>query len=304
MTEPAKNQSENAALAATMKDLLQEQLHRLPEAGAPSFIVVPQGRKAESLKPLLDEYLKAPERRKGTSVHKTLKSLIDHVQAFGTKDAVLFADPGDGLGKDAVILALLNYNPATKNDREANWGDHRARYSVPLSDEWKAWKAIDGKNLDQRTFARFLETRIEDLADPATAGLIAKQIPEKLGLSFATPTAMLQFSKGLEVRVGRTVSSSYDPSTGEQLLHFEEKHTDKHGGALNPPKAFLLNIPVFQQGTVFPVGARIMYAVEGSAAAYSVHLYREDLYFKAAFEEACNKASADLAVPLFIGSPE
>ena len=265
-------------------------------------LVLPKGKEAVSIKPLLDQYLETPERRKGTSTHKTLVSLVDHALRFKSEHSVLFANPGDRVSVDPVLLAVLNYNPA--GDSKTGWGDHRARYSFPLSEQWKAWKAIDGKPLNVRQFSNFLEKQVEDLADPADAGGIAKQIPDRLGYRFATPAELLKLSKGLSLVVDSTVTNIVDPTTNEMKLQFETTHKDKVGKPLEVVKAFLLMIPVFESGTFYGVGARLTYEVKDDAVTFTVHLYREDLYFKQAFEESCEEARRATSLPLFFGTPE
>jgi uncharacterized protein YfdQ (DUF2303 family) len=267
-----------------------------------SVLIVPKGKEVRSLKPLLDEYLTVPERRRGVSTHKTLLSLIEHANRFKSEHSVLFADPGDRASVNPVLLSVLNYNPA--GDALTGHGDHRGRYSFPLSEQWKAWKAIDGKPKNVRDFSNFLERQIEDLGDPASPGKIAQQIPDRLGYRLATPTDVLKLSKGLSLVVDHTVTNIVDNTTGETKLQFEQAHKDKAGKPLEVIKAFVLNIPVFESGALYTVGVRLTYEVQGETVAFTCHLYREDLYFKDAFENACEEARRGTSLPLFFGSPE
>lgn len=298
-----KQQAEAAVVAELAKELaLSEEIDLELDAELPKALILPHGKQVVSLKPYLDEIRPVPERRKGTSTHKTLLSLIEHANRFKSEHSVLFADPGDRASVNPVLLAVLNYYP--QGDSKTGWGDHRARYAFPLSEQWKAWKAIDGKPLDVRKFSTFLEKQIEDLADPADAGKIAKQIPERLGYRLATPTEVLKLSKGLSLVVDHTVTNIVDPTSGEMKLQFEQAHKDKAGKPMDVVKAFLLNIPIFESGAVYGVGARLTYEVDGEKVSFTVHLYREDLYFKDAFDIACEEARRGTALPLFIGSPE
>lgn len=275
------------------------------ETEGQKVVAVPKGVELKSLKAFHDEWLPAPRRRQGVSIHKTLASLVDWVNRFKSEQSVLFADPGDAA--KPVLQAVINYNPAgpvDDDDQKTDWGDHRGRYAFPLSDQWAAWKAVDGKKQTVREFSRFIERQIEDIGDPADAGKIAKQIPEKLGFALATPAQVLTLSKGLSLVVDHTVTNVFDPNTGEMRLQFEQKHKDHTGKPLDPIKAFLLLIPVFQGGTVYPVGVRLLYEVDEGSVLFTTQLYREDLFFKDAFETACEVARGATQLPLYFGSPE
>src|SRR4051812_4614409 len=168
-------QAEAAAVAELMKKYIEPRLITAVrgEEGEVQVLVAGDGAggvKLHNLKPLLDEYLTNPERRKGTAQLGDLASFIAHVIRFKDEDSVLFADPTVTAPKLTAVLDYHRKGPTA----DPRFLQHRAIYPFPLSDEWKAWKAKDGQEISQQEFAEFLEDRISDVADPAEPGESAK----------------------------------------------------------------------------------------------------------------------------------
>jgi len=256
--------------------------------------------KVISLKPLLDEYLTKPERRKGVAALGDLESFIAHALRFKDEDSVLFADPTATAPK---LTAVLDYHRSgAKSD--PRFGQHRAVYSFPLSDEWKAWKAKDGAEISQQEFAEFLEDRISDVADPASPGESAKAFAQKVGVTFATPQRLIELSRGLSLHVGQQVKQAVNLQTGEVQIQYVTEHTDEKGQPLKAPGAFLITIPVFRSGAPYEIAARLRYRQKGGGVVWFYQLYRLDRVFEHAFNEACDQARTETALPLFVGAPE
>jgi hypothetical protein len=92
-----------------------------------------------SLKPFVDEWRENPKRRKGNAQADTLASFIDLVNRHKDTDSVVFA----GFTSSAPWLqAVIDYHTLERTPR---WLVHRIFYKFPISDEFKAWNAADGK---------------------------------------------------------------------------------------------------------------------------------------------------------------
>lgn len=115
-------------------------------------VVVPRDFSVESL----EEFQAAPARIRQVTSLISPGSLIAYIQRFRDPRSVVFADK-----TRARIVAVLDFH---KSPDQANWGDHKAIYDCPLSDEWKAWVTYDGKKLNQIDFAEFLENNINNVA--------------------------------------------------------------------------------------------------------------------------------------------
>ena len=160
-------QGENEAVIAAAEKYFEDvslDLTNEDGSAAPPFIVsVPKGRELHSVKKFLDEYLKAPERKRGTATFTTIDSFVEHVNRTKDADSLIFADDNP---RAPGLLAVYDYNTAKGDPR---FGQHRAAYTFPLSDQWSAWvKAEASGAMTLEKFAEFLEDRIVDVIDPAT----------------------------------------------------------------------------------------------------------------------------------------
>lgn len=263
-------------------------------------LVLPSGLTARSIKEFRDQYLTAPERREGTAKLVELASLIDHVNRFKDADSALFAVPDP---KRPELVAVLDYHRA--GEGAPRFGRHRALYTFPLSDEWEAWTASNGKAMEQATFAAFLEDRIVDVADPGAAFSSAKKFAEALNIpSFASAAKLLSLSRGLSVHVEERATNRIDPSTGETTIFFAAEHKDDAGAPLAVPRAFLVQLPVFRGGAAYQLAVRLKYRVSGGRISWSYEIHAADKSFDDAFRESCELAAEKTGLPLFYGTPE
>jgi uncharacterized protein YfdQ (DUF2303 family) len=309
MNPKQSNNNEPAAPAATEAEAIAKlvkngrEMHVFEAARGgvekADFAAVPEGIKLESLKRFTDEYLRHPERKRGTAQLKELGSFIDHVNRHKDGSSVIFADPHPERPK---LLAVYDYNhPGTGEPR---WGEHRAKYGFPLSDEWKAWRAADNQEMPQKKFAAFLEDRIVDLLDPSTATKAAKELAQQIGCAFGTPGKVLEVSRGLSVVVEAKLADHHTLSSGETQVTYHESHSDTTGKPISVPGAILLGIPVFKGGDRFEIGARLRYRAPASGLVWWFTLYRTDRIFDFAFKEALKKVAEATSLPVLIGKPE
>lgn len=269
-----------------------------------AVLAVPDGVEVVSIKPFLDEYLEAPERRKGTARLGTLASFLGLVHRFKDLDSALFANPdGTNHPPRPTLTCVFDYNREGPTGAP-RFGQHRAVYEFPVSDEWKAWLGLNGKPMAQAQFAAFLEDRIADVAAPTSPGALAQEFAQKLLVSFAGPSRLIELSRGLSIRVDQTVRNAQNLQTGEAQVQFVAQHTNENGQPLNVPGAFLLNVPVFRGGALYEIPARLRYRVKEGAITWFYELYRADRIFDHAFDEACEEAQENTELSLFVGTPE
>lgn len=264
-------------------------------------LAVPNGFRLESLKKFVDEYRPVPERKTGTAILRELDSFILHTNRFKDANSVVFADPNPDKPR---LLTVFDYNE--QGEGSPRWGQHRAKYPFPLSEEWKAWRQLDNKPMSQDQFAHFLEDRITDVVAPENAGESGKAFVAQIGCEFASPSRLLELSKGLSVFVAAQVANHTNLSTGETQIVFAESHSASANGQrqLKVPGAFLLGLPVFKAGAPYQVAARLRYRVREGAITWFYTLYRTDRVFDHAFKEACEKTAKDTGLPVLVGRPE
>jgi uncharacterized protein YfdQ (DUF2303 family) len=269
-----------------------------------SFLVVPDGRNVHDLKPLIDQYRTKPARREGVAVLRDIESLVAHVNRFKDGDSVLFADPSP---KAPVLVAVLDYHRrGAPGDGGQRFGKHRARYAFPLSDQWKAWTERNDKPFSQGEFCAFIEDRIADVADPANAGEGLRAFATLIGAEYASPSRLLEVSRGLSINDDLTVKSHQNLSSGETQFVFGSVHKDESGQPVRVPRAFIIAIPVFELGAVHLIAARLRYRLdrESGHLTWFYSLYRVAENFDVAIREACSEAQAGTDLPLLYGTPE
>ncbi len=304
MTQDLSTEDESGTEAASVANIVRQ--HIKPEllelAENRKVLILPDGLGSYSVKDLLDEYLEAPERRKGTAQLGDLPSFIAHTQRFADEHTALFASPNP---KAPSLTAVLDYHEKTA-EGSPRFGAHRGVYAFPLSDEWLAWTGQNAKPMDQRRFAEFLEDRIVDILSVATgaAGTLARGLADAIQVTFAPAGRLLELSRGLSIRVNSKVTSAQNLTTGEVQINYVTTHDDEGGGPTKVPGAFLIGIPVFRNGDGYQVPVRLRYRLSEGSVVWYYELHGVDRIFEAAFREACEKAAHATGLPLYFGTPE
>lgn len=260
------------------------------------------GDKVEIINPAhLDPYRDIPLRRAGTASHTRLDSFIDHVNRFKGENSAVFAVDNMEAPK---LTAIFDYHYAGYDSDPCNL-KHKAVYSFPLSDEWKAWSKADGKPMAMADFAAFLEDHIVDVTADKPQSEAAKDFLAKSGGNLASPSKLIEIARGLQVNESSTLREARNLSSGEAEVVFQSEHLDASGNKLVLPNAFMICIPIFARARVLDqILARFRYRKQGGSIVFWFDLWRPDMVFEHAFTEACNQVRSDTGLPLFVGSAE
>lgn len=248
-----------------------------------------------------DKFRIRPTRREGSATHTRLDSFIDHVNRFKGENSAVFAVDNMAGPK---LTAIYDYH-AVGYSSDAENLKHRAVYSFPLSDEWKAWSGANGKAMAMSDFASFLEDHIVDVTTDKPKSDAAKDFLAKTGGNLASPSKLIEIARGLQVNEASTLREARNLSSGEAEVVFQSEHLDANGNKLVLPNAFMICIPVFARATVFDqILARFRYRKNGGSISFWFDLWRPDLVFEHAFTEACEQVKKETSLPLFVGNPE
>lgn len=303
--------------------------HQLVTVGdASQVLLVPEGLTPHPVERFLAPLREAPRRRRGTVLLHDLPSFVAVCNRFKDSDSVVFADPAapsdissGTMPKPPSLLAVFNYNRGVSDGAEgaARWGDHRATYRFPLSKEWLAWKAQDGKSMAQADFAAFIEDRINDVVPP-DAGLLNMEtdmggdsstrspgeqlayLAKLLGGDFATPNRLVELSRGLAVREGVQVKGAVNLNSGESQLVYTTEHADQEGKPLQVPNLFLIALPVFEAGALYRLAVRLRYRIAGGRVNWFYQMYRPEKVMDHAFAEACALVADQTTLPVYRGT--
>lgn len=257
----------------------------------------------------LDDYLDAPRHRSGTATLLDLRSFIDHAKRFMDSDSVVFADTDRAAPS---LTTVLDYHPAGA-DSAPRWGRHRDKFNFPLSDEWQDWMKQDGVPMDMPVFAKFIEDHITDVLSSGEI-IIEPNTPldkfvRLLGGpgKLAEPARLVEISKGFRVHEATTTAQAFVSQTGEASVQFENKHdTNQQGGTTTMalPSMFAIGIPVFRDGAAYQLLAQFRYRTGSGKVVFFYDLWRADLVFDHAIEEAIAEVREQTGLPVLRGKPE
>lgn len=260
---------------------------------------VPKGMGLHSLKPYLDQYLPAPERRKGSTQLADIDSFCAFVERHKSDATVIFATPGD----HPSLTCVFDHDPA--GPTAAGWAQHRATYTFPLSSQWLAWRKAHGEAVTQTAFAVFIEEHAVDLIDrpdPVPVPCVAVDVVDRMALPLAAPAEVMKASRGLRVRAEVNVAEAVVIESGETEVSFVEKHTGASGEKLTVPSAFLIGIPVFRDEPLDVVLVRLRYRRQEQRIVWTPSLHAPDEILAGAFKSALDRVRAATGVPVFLGS--
>lgn len=266
-----------------------------------SVIAVPNGKQLVSTKKFIDELRQQPERRSGVATITTQASFIAHVLRYKGDDSVIFADNGDA----PSLTTIFDYNPAGGDHAKAAFGEHRARYAFPLSDEWTEWSAQDGKPMEPAAFALFLEDRLQDvLAVDLEEATDLRNFADLIGGSFASPTQLQTLARSIEINAAVSVKQALRLSSGEITVAFSEVHNDGEGLPIKVPNLFAIAIPIFVDGDKYRMVCRLRYRLVSNRITWWYTMVNPKRCFDDAVKGSVTKVNEETSVPVFYGAPE
>jgi uncharacterized protein YfdQ (DUF2303 family) len=214
----------------------------------------------------LTQALPAPLRLVQGQTLTSPQAFVDYVRLFAKADqSIVFAKPPlvDPKGEDesAKFLAVIDYH---KDAASPSWNGHQAKLTLLNTPSWLDWSGSDDEFMDQVTFARFLEERIPDIADPAGAVLVdLARAFEALGsVAF----------KSVEVARNGTRQIKYEETVKEV----------PQPGSMGLPEEITLMLAPFVGTERRPIKARIRFQIERGSLRLKYQLVRpEDVLMEA-----------------------
>lgn len=276
---------------------------RDPRDGTEGIAVVTNAGVSALNPSAFDAYRVKPLYRTGAAKHTRLDSFIAHVLRFKADNSAVFAVDDAAAPK---LTAIFDYHPEGADNADAQFGHHRAVYAFPLSEEWKAWAKANGTVMSMTDFAAFLEDHIVDVvADAKPASAAAIDFISKVGGDIAGPSKLMEIARTLQVNEASTLREARNLSSGESEILFNSVHLDAAGNKLVVPNLFMICIPVFARSPDYwQILARFRYRKSGGGIQFWFELWRIDLVFEEAFEQACAAVKEQTGLPVFVGAPE
>ncbi|GAA4218506.1 uncharacterized protein YfdQ (DUF2303 family) [Sagittula marina] len=205
---------------------------------------------------------------------------------------------------------------AVTGEAGAGFADHRGVYTFPLSEEWKRWMAVSGKELTREELAEFIDNNILDVIEPTPYLLNASSsdpapweercatIAEKIDGRFGQPHELVNLSRQFTINETSDLKVTANRNDGTTSLQFVNEHKDDEGRPLKLPSLFLIAIPVFDGMDLYRLTARFSYRKSSSTVKFRLQVFQPDIALRDAMEGECARAQAATQLPLMWGTPE
>lgn len=243
--------------------------------------IVPNGFSVHTLDKAIafaDNRAERPRAIIGVSDHTELDSFLAHIEAFKNADSAVWADI-----TGPSVTAIYNYHARGK----PAWGDHRANYSCPKSDEWSIWTAHSERRMSQDAFSDFIEERFDDITSP------------KDGEDGATAVDVLEMARNLAIHTKGRFERKIDKVTGENSMVCKEEHSET---STKIPRRFFIAIPVFENGVKYRVEARMRFRMQDGRPSFGFSLHRVPEILRDAFKEICESVRSVTGLPVYAGT--
>lgn len=152
-----------------------------------------------------------------------------------------------------------------------SWCEHSARYNCPLDRRWEAWTGRDRHKFTQVGFAEWIEDHHEDFAEPAASDL-------------------LDLAVNLQIHRNAAFSSQVQLASGEFNFSFSETNAS---GTVAVPAEIAIAVPVFVDGVVYKVRARLRYRLTEGALGIWYELIEPERYVDDAFGEVVSSVETE-----------
>lgn len=275
-----------------------EAIAALARAGMPKFVEL----KMEGCAPRLvwpadksvtnlEGALPAPLRKRGSAKLVDAESFASFVNAFKRPGTVL---TGDANERGGGFVALFDYHVPGSTDAGAQWTEHSAVMTLEPTPEWARWINVSGKDLDQRTFAEFLEDNAVDLVVPEGTA----------GAGFPTQQELMSVASTLQIKTDVKFASAVKLQNGQVQLGYVENIEGGHGanGSMPIPERFGLAIAPFRGTPKYLVTARLRYRGTGGKAVFKIEIERPHKIVESAFNDVRKKLHELTGILPIVGS--
>ncbi|HZB28962.1 MAG TPA: DUF2303 family protein [Streptosporangiaceae bacterium] len=185
-----------------------------------------------------DEYRDQPKHKAGKVYVDDLDSFLHYYQKHSDDGTEIYVNI-----TGHYLTAVLDANQGGADG--ARWGQHRLVLTLPTTDRWDAWMAMNGKPFAQSAFAEFVEEHVDDIRDPNGA-------------------TMLEVVQNFQTATKVRFTSNVRLDNGNHKLHFEETTdaTAGNSGNIAVPTAFKIGVAPFEFADPYEISARFRYRVE------------------------------------------
>lgn len=232
---------------------------------------------SETVERRTNEYtLAAPFRPRGTTNVRSVDSLI--------KIADMFAE--EQPGRQVAFNYLDQRSITVIHNYLGGWGDHRAVYVTEPTPEWAAWQELDGRMMNQTTFAELLQDLRHTIVEPDAADIV------QIARTF-TATKKAHFESGVRLESG-DVQFSFAEET--------QAKAGPRGGTVEIPETITLNLPLFRDSfTTSKVTLEFRYDASPDGLKLGYRIERKAALIETAWAELVDQAKDGLKCEVLDG---
>lgn len=195
-------------------------------------VLVPNDCSLKSLETLMP----APVRIKAHPEFNDVAGFAEYVEEFKEKGSRIFVDEDNWLFC-VVFDCHHKGKPA--------WGDHSASLKLTTSNEWRKFVSLDGKQMDNLTFAEFIEDHIAYIQNNEMSGAdlltMAQNLKVDIKGDLAIENTLHSGLRNLVIRDDHVMQGK----CGDKLMSFPEK--------------LKLTLRVFRGGKAYPIEVYVRY---------------------------------------------
>lgn len=225
--------------------------------------------------------------RAGIITAESIDSLVDYVTRYDNESAAVFAS-----ATSSTITAIFDWHPKSFEEY-SGLARHQVILPLQFSDQWKAWAGINGKMLQQRTLAEFIEEYLGDIVEPDAAAVLETvlTLSGKKSVNYKNATRL---------------------ANGDVSLVWEEATEAKAGqsGDLKVPSELKLRLPVYagcEAETTFEIRTMFRYHISDGTLTFQLKMlgieHIRELAFEAVYESLGQKLKKQkITAPLYHGA--
>lgn len=240
--------------------------------------MVPDGYAVQDLTELAEKHLPAPRRKKASVTLHDADSFCRYFKNHEDESSVVFANT-----ETCEFKAVLDYHGM--GEQPAGWREHQASFVLMTTPEWNTWTGMNKKQMDQMTFAEFIENNAPDVKTPPAASL-------------------LDIAKDLKVKSDVTFNSGVKASNGQQVVTFAEQIKATMGtGNIELPERFTIRLVAYVGTAPVELEAMLRIRVREGKLAIWYDLLRAHKVKEAAFLAAVDQIGKGCGKPVLLGKP-
>jgi len=253
---------------------------RTIEGGKP-FAVIPEGYKAADLEKMLAE----PISKRAAVITSDANGFIDYLNKHSdTSNSLIYAQIDSEKNACNLVAVIDDHGPALPQ-----WREHTCTFAPKQAVEWKRWLGKDKVDMNQATFAAWLEDNLTDIAS----------VP-----GFPSGAEILAMALGFEATSEKRLRSKINLQNGGMQFEFVEDEDKDTRVTMEVFKRFTLGLPVFDgSASAYPLEARLKYREKSGVLTFWYELIRPDRVFKTAVTEELANIKEGTGLEIIAGVP-